>query len=48
MPIEKNNKNKDWTWTIGLLLASILISYLTKVWFLFLLFPLGMFTFRKK
>ena len=46
------NKNKnaggEWFMTIILLLVSALITYLTKIWFLFLLFPLGIFAFKKK
>lgn len=44
-PYKKNNK---WIWTVLLLLVSVLITYFTKIWFLFLLFPIGMFTFKKK
>ena len=45
-----NNKNGggEWFLTIILLLVSALLTYLTKIWFLFLLFPLGIFAFKKK
>lgn len=45
-----NNKSEgsDWFLTIILLLVSVLLTYLTKVWFLFLLFPLGIFAFKKR
>ena len=48
--MKKNNKSggNEWFLTITLLLASVLISYFTKIWFLFLLFPLGIFAFKKK
>jgi hypothetical protein len=45
---KKRNNNSQWLLTIGLLLTSILITYLTKIWFLLLLLPFGIFTFRKK
>ena len=46
--INKNNKSGDqWVITIILLLVSMLLSYLTKVWFLFLLLPLSIFAFKK-
>lgn len=45
-----NNKSggSDWFLTIILLMVSVLLTYLTKVWFLFLLFPLGIFAFKNK
>lgn len=45
-----NNKSSgnEWLLTIALLLVSVLFTYLTKVWFLFLLFPLGIFAFKMK
>ncbi len=45
-----NNRNggSEWFVTIILLLVSVLLTYLTKIWFLFLLFPLGIFAFKKK
>ena len=45
-----NNKygGSEWFLTIILLLVSALLTYLTKIWFLFLLFPLGIFAFKKK
>ena len=47
--INKNKKlGNDWFLTIILLLVSILITYFTKIWFLFLLFPLSLFAFKKK
>jgi hypothetical protein len=45
---KKRNNNSQWLLTIGLLLTTRLITYLTKIWFLLLLFPFGIFTFRKK
>jgi len=36
-----------WLLTIILLLVSVLLTYLTKIWFLFLLFPLGVYAFKK-
>lgn len=39
--------NSKWLLTIILLLVSVLFTYLTKIWFLFLLFPLGIFAFKK-
>jgi hypothetical protein len=46
--INKNNRGgNQWVITIILLLISVLLTYLTKIWFLFLLFPLGIFAFKK-
>jgi hypothetical protein len=39
--------SSGWLLTIILLLVSVLLPYLTKIWFLFLLFPLGEFAFKK-
>ena len=44
----KSLRGSDWFLTIILLLISVLLTYLTKVWFLFLLFPLSIFAFKKE
>jgi len=43
---KKGKNNSQWVLTFGLLLTSILITYLKKIWFLLILFPLGLFTFK--
>ena len=43
--IDKNNK---WFWPLTFFLISILVTYLTKIWFLFLLIPFGFINFRNK
>jgi hypothetical protein len=48
MTEEPHKKKNKWIWTVLLLLVSVLITYFTKIWFLFLLFPIGMYTFKKK
>lgn len=48
MTEEPHKKNNKWFWTVLLLLVSVLITYFTKIWFLFLLFPIGMYTIKKK
>ncbi len=47
MKEEPHKNNNKWFWTILLLLVSVLVTYFTKIWFLFLLFPIGMYTFKK-
>jgi hypothetical protein len=43
--IDKSNK---WFWPLMFFLISILVTYLTKIWFLFLLIPFGFINFRNK
>ena len=44
--IEK--KDNKWLWPFLLVVISLLISYLTGIWFLVLFLPLGFIKFRGK
>jgi len=43
--IDKSNK---WFWPLMFFLISILVTYLTKIWFLFLLIPFGFINIRNE
>lgn len=45
---QNKNTNNKWVLTLLLLIVSLAVTYFTKIWFLLLMLPLGMFTFKKK
>lgn len=47
MKNQNKNTNNKWVLTLLLLIISLAVTYFTKIWFLLLLVPLGMFSLKK-